>query len=261
MAQRLSQCLYLSRAGSFANMHTGNMSKLGISLAGGNFAGSWQYLAPILAALLGVMFSELVRHRFSGIAFGSWQKNMLAFEILVLVGAAFIASGWHDMLIACVFSFVTEAQLSVFGKWEGKCYSTTICTGNLRNLGQYLYPAIAVHDRESLRTAGLYFVMVFSFALGAVLGIWACAPLGTFGHFPPPWALGRCWVPSCRKNTPGPDLLNTQTALCHMAGRRFCMVNLVWADIKILCVFKNSIEKQPGYGIMALASRFRALIG
>ncbi len=180
----LNAYTYATRGGIFANMHTGNMSKLGISLAGGNFAGCWQYLAPILAALLGVMFSELVRHRFSGIAFGSWQKNMLAFEILVLVGAAFIASGWHDMLIACVFSFVTEAQLSVFGKWEGKGHSTTICTGNLRNLGQYLYPAIAVHDRESLRTAGLYFVMVFSFALGAVLGIWACALLGTFGSIP-----------------------------------------------------------------------------
>ena len=141
----LNAYTYATRGGIFANMHTGNMSKLGISLAGGNFAGCWQYLAPILAALLGVMFSELVRHRFSGIAFGSWQKNMLAFEILVLVGAAFIASGWHDMLIACVFSFVTEAQLSVFGKWEGKGHSTTICTGNLRNLGQYLYPAIAVH--------------------------------------------------------------------------------------------------------------------
>ena len=153
----LNAYTYATRGGIFANMHTGNMSKLGISLAGGNFAGCWQYLAPILAAILGVMFSELVRHRFSGIAFGSWQKNMLAFEILVLVGAAFIASGWHDMLIACVFSFVTEAQLSVFGKWEGKGHSTTICTGNLRNLGQYLYPAIAVHDRESLRTAGLYF--------------------------------------------------------------------------------------------------------
>ena len=72
----LNAYTYATRGGIFANMHTGNMSKLGISLAGGNFAGSWQYLAPILAALLGVMFSELVRHRFSGIAFGSWQKNM-----------------------------------------------------------------------------------------------------------------------------------------------------------------------------------------
>ncbi len=32
----------------FANLHHRYMSKLGISLAGGNFAGSWQYLAPIL---------------------------------------------------------------------------------------------------------------------------------------------------------------------------------------------------------------------
>lgn len=46
----LNAYTYATRGGIFANMHTGNMSKLGISLAGGNFAGSWQYLAPILAA-------------------------------------------------------------------------------------------------------------------------------------------------------------------------------------------------------------------
>lgn len=180
----LNAYTYATRGGIFANMHTGNMSKLGVSLAMGNIAGCWQFLAPILAAILGVIFSEVVRHRFDKVLFGSWQKNMLAFEILVVAGAAFIASGWHDMLIACVFSFVTEAQLAVFGKWEGKGHATTICTGNIRNLGQYLYPAITRHDRESLRTAGIYGVMVFSFAAGAMLGVLACVPLGTFGSIP-----------------------------------------------------------------------------
>lgn len=180
----LNAYTYATRGGIFANMHTGNMSKLGVSLATGDVAGSWPFLAPILAAILGVLFCELVRHRFDRVLFGSWQKNMLAFEILIVAGAAFIASGWHDVLIACVFSFITEAQLAVFGKWEGKGHSTTICTGNIRNLGQYLYPAITVHDRESLRTAVLYGVMVFSFAAGAMLGVLVCELLGTFGSIP-----------------------------------------------------------------------------
>ena len=180
----LNAYTYATRGGIFANMHTGNMTKLGIGLASGNVAGSWQYLAPILAAVLGVVFSELVRHRFSGIGFGSWQKNMLALEILMLVGSAFVATGWHDMLMACLFSFATEAQLAVFGKWEGRGHAATICTGNIRNLGQYLYAALSVHDHESLRIAGLYFVMVFSFAAGAGLGVLLCGPMGTFGSIP-----------------------------------------------------------------------------
>jgi len=174
----LNAYTYATRGGIFANMHTGNMSKLGISLAGGNFAGSWQYLAPILAALLGVMFSELVRHRFSGIAFGSWQKNMLAFEILVLVGAAFIASGWHDMLIACVFSFVTEAQLSVFGKWEGKGHSTTICTGNLRSGTERLYLWGKTGERDHGHRAAQYYGIIVFFIAGAALGAWCSGRWG-----------------------------------------------------------------------------------
>ena len=149
----LNAYTYATRGGIFANMHTGNMTKLGIGLASGNVA-------------------------------GSWQKNMLALEILMLVGSAFVATGWHDMLMACLFSFATEAQLAVFGKWEGRGHATTICTGNIRNLGQYLYAALSVHDHESLRIAGLYFVMVFSFAAGAGLGVLLCGPMGTFGSIP-----------------------------------------------------------------------------
>ena len=124
----LNAYTYATGAGSLP-ICTPAYVQAGISLAGGTSPEAGSYWRRSWPPCWALMFSELVRHRFSGIAFGSWQKNMLAFEILVLVGAAFIASGWHDMLIACVFSFVTEAQLSVFGKWEGKGHSTTICTG------------------------------------------------------------------------------------------------------------------------------------
>ena len=180
----LNAYTYVTRGGIFANMHTGNMSKLGLGLLSGDYAGCWQYLAPILAALAGALFSETVRQKFARKGLGSWQRNMLAFEILVLAAAAFVASGWHDMLIACVFSFVTEAQLTVFGKWEGKSHSTTICTGNLRNLGQYLYPALFVRDRESVRTAVLYGIVVFSFLAGVMVGAVLTRRLGTFGSLP-----------------------------------------------------------------------------
>ena len=41
----LNAYTYATRGGIFANMHTGNMTKLGIGLASGNVAGSWQHLA------------------------------------------------------------------------------------------------------------------------------------------------------------------------------------------------------------------------
>ena len=57
----LNAYTYATRGGIFANMHTGNMTKLGIGLASGNVAGSWQYLAPILAAVLGVVLVAAYR--------------------------------------------------------------------------------------------------------------------------------------------------------------------------------------------------------
>ena len=175
---------YATRGGIFANMQTGNMSKIGLSIAMGDWSGGWIYVAPVLAAVAGALFSEVVRHHFAQAGLGSWQKNVMAFELAVLLAAAFIPSGWYDVAIACIFSFTMEAQLAVFGKWEGKGHSTTICTGNLRNLGQYLYPALFVRDREALRTAGLYACIVFSFSGGAALAIMACRVLGTFGSVP-----------------------------------------------------------------------------
>ena len=82
--------------------------------------------------------------------------------------------------MTCAFSFLAESLLAMFGKWEGRSHSVTVCTGNLRNFSQYLYPVIFERTPEALRTAGLYGLLVASFAFGAGVGIPICRALGTY---------------------------------------------------------------------------------
>ena len=75
----LNAYTYATRGGIFANMHTGNMSKLGISLAGGNFAGSWQYLAPILAAIVQLAYRSYLFAKCTETV-GTWETVWYNFD-------------------------------------------------------------------------------------------------------------------------------------------------------------------------------------
>ena len=176
----LNSYTYATRDGVFANMHTGNMTRLGISLADGAWAEAGTYLAAIVAAILGALFCEGMKRRTAGRGFGNWRRNLLAVQFVLLFAAGLIPSGWQNLLVTCAFSFLAESLLAMFGKWEGRSHSVTICTGNLRNFGQYLYPVIFERTPEALRTAGLYGLLVASFAFGAGVGIPICRALGTY---------------------------------------------------------------------------------
>ena len=176
----LNTYTYATRDGVFANMHTGNMTKLGISLAGGAWAEAGTYAAAIAAAILGALFCECMKRRTAGRGFGNWRRNLLAVQFVLLLLAGVTPSGWQNLLVTSGFSFLTESLLAMFGKWEGRGHSVTVCTGNLRNFGQYLYPAVFERTPEALRTAGLYGLLAFSFTAGAGVGIPVCRMLGTY---------------------------------------------------------------------------------
>lgn len=52
---------YITRNNILANIHTANMSKLGINIALGNWQEALRYFIPIVACILGAVFSELVK--------------------------------------------------------------------------------------------------------------------------------------------------------------------------------------------------------
>jgi len=125
----------MTRGGVFANNRTGNMSKLGIMLAMGNWEAAIQCFIPILACILGASSSEFVRYSFSKRF--DWRRISLLMEALALLSIAFVPENTADTAVTTGLSFIAGFQLCLFRSCEYGAHNTTICTGNLRSVGQY----------------------------------------------------------------------------------------------------------------------------
>ena len=167
---------YLTRGGVFANNHTANMAKLGITMAQGNFSGAMDCLIPILGCVFGAFTSELVRIRFPG--HHDWRKRALILELLALLVVGFIPAGVPDAVVNTTLSFVTGFQLCLFRSCRWGAHNTTICTGNLRSVGQFLFGALHQRTKDAAVRLIFYTCLVFSFVVGSAIGVPVCTLLG-----------------------------------------------------------------------------------
>lgn len=178
---------YITRHHILANMHTANMSKLGINIALGQWQGALSYFIPIVACILGAAFSELVKallviHKFKG----DWRKLSLILEAIALFFIGLIPTSFPDIIVTNLVSFFMGYQLCLFRECLGIAFNTTICTGNIRNVGQLLYSALDEKSKDSIRKLIIFTCLTFSFALGAIPGtlisiaistkaVWVCS--------------------------------------------------------------------------------------
>ncbi|SCI41619.1 Predicted membrane protein [uncultured Clostridium sp.] len=82
----------------------------------------------------------------------------------------FIPLSVLDFIVTNLVSFWMGYQLCLFKKCLGVGYSTTICTGNIRTIGQFLYDALEEENKFYTIKLITFTVLTFSFALGAALG-------------------------------------------------------------------------------------------
>ena len=162
---------YITRHNILANMHTANMSKLGINIAIGNWYEALRYFIPIVACILGVLFSELIKsmlikHKY----IGDWRKLALVIEALALFFIGLIPTSCPDIIVTNLVSFFMGYQLCLFKECLGIGFNTTICTGNIRNVGQLLYSALDEKSKYSIKKLSTFTILTFSFALGAIPG-------------------------------------------------------------------------------------------
>ena len=178
---------YITRHNILANMHTANMSKLGINIALGQWQNALSYFIPIVACILGAAFSELVKalliiHKFKG----DWRKIALILESISLFFIGLIPTSCPDIIVTNLVSFFMGYQLCLFRECLGIGFNTTICTGNIRNVGQLLYNALDEKSKDSIRKLIIFTCLTFSFALGAIPGtlisiaistkaVWVCS--------------------------------------------------------------------------------------
>lgn len=170
---------YLCRGHVFANAQTGNIVLFGMRLAQGNISEAMRYLISIVAFAAGIVVAELVRALFWQLRRLHWRQIVVAFEIAVLVLAAFLpASPWSNSLVNIMVSFVCALQVQTFRKLNGSFFATTMCTGNLRSATEFLYQAARKHDRALARRGLSYLCVILFFVLGAMLGAAATSLLG-----------------------------------------------------------------------------------
>lgn len=171
---------YICRGGVFANAQTGNIVFLGIRLAQGRPRACLKYLIPILAFVAGVVIAELVRHHFRDNTRLHWRQVIIAFEIVILAVVCFIPQRETCNLAANVLiSFVCSLQVQGFRKMNGRTFSTTMCTGDLRSAAEFFCTAALHRCPEDLAYGLQYLGVILFFVLGAALGAVLTAAWGT----------------------------------------------------------------------------------
>ncbi len=125
-----------------------------------------RYFFPVLAFALGIMLADLIHERFSSIF--HWRQLTVFFEAVILLGE--LHSGTMNLVANCFTSFACGMQVESFRKIHGHGIATTMCIGNLRSALQSVNDYIITHKKGFLENGLLYFGVILTFVLGAVLG-------------------------------------------------------------------------------------------
>ncbi|WP_160675345.1 YoaK family protein [Clostridium sp. C8-1-8] len=166
----LDSYTFIARGGVFSNAQTGNIVLLGIYGAQGQWMHALEHLPPIIAFILGVIVTEIVKGNSPKMFIQEWGKAILILEIVVLFIAGLITKNNSDILVNTIISFVSSLQIASFRKLGDCPYSTTMTTGNLRTACEAAYAAVTKKDKKASERAKKLFTIIICFILGAFLG-------------------------------------------------------------------------------------------
>ncbi len=161
---------YCSRDRVFANAQTGNIVRLGITLANGEYIKTLRYFVPIIAFSIGVFVALSTRD--NKCLKLHWRQVILIFEGVIVLIVGFIPMNDFFNIISNVFvSFLCAMQAESFRKVLGNPFSSTMCTGNLRSTIEYLYQAMVCKNNKALKKVKYYMLIIVSFVFGAFSGV------------------------------------------------------------------------------------------
>lgn len=158
---------YIMRDQVFANAQTGNMLLFGVYISQGEFHMAMRYMFPILAFIVGIMTSDIVRTKFNKRL--HWRQNAVLVEAVILTFVGFIPLNMN-LLANSLTSLACGIQVESFRKIHGRGIATTMCIGNLRSATQNMCDYIYKHDKKNFRNSILYFGVISCFVLGAIIG-------------------------------------------------------------------------------------------
>lgn len=160
---------YCCRDQVFANAQTGNIVRVGITLANGEYMKTLRYTIPILAFIAGVLVAMYMRNHYN--TKFHWRQIVLFFEAIIIVVVGFVPmNNIFNILTNIMISFLCAMQAESFRKVLGKPFSSTMCTGNLRSASECLYHVLTQKDHHLLINMLHYIFIIIAFVSGAFIG-------------------------------------------------------------------------------------------
>jgi uncharacterized membrane protein YoaK (UPF0700 family) len=169
---------FISRDGVFANAQTGNIVLFAVRAANGEWEGALLYIPPVLAFILGVLVSEIVKIPHLRELLHSYRRSILILECMVLIFVGMLQRGVPNIVVTVCISFVSSLQISTFNKLDKWNYNSTMTTGNLRTATQAAYSAFIEHNQEAKKQFKEFFIIIVSFLFGALLGTFSTTYIG-----------------------------------------------------------------------------------
>ncbi len=152
--------------GFMTNGMTSNMTKFGLAIARADVGALLGPVSCILAAIAGSVLSECMRTFVSGKS--DWRILALLVEAILFLFAALLPGVVSEFVLLRVLCLLVGYHLSLFRQSRYGAFNTTICTGNLRTLGQLLFAAVYRHGSKEIKAFLGFSALVFSFSLGCL---------------------------------------------------------------------------------------------
>ena len=162
---------YICRDQVFANAQTGNIVRVSMTLAIGDYEKTIRYFIPIMAFCLGVILTMIIRDHYKNQTYIHWRQVILMIEMIIIMIVGWIPVGQMNLVVNIMISFICAMQAECFRKVLGKPYSSTMCTGNLRSCSEYLYSSLKNENHLQLRKCVHYLFIILFFMSGAILGV------------------------------------------------------------------------------------------
>ena len=169
---------FISRDGVFANAQTGNMVLFAVKAANREWANAFLFIPPILAFILGVLVSEIVKIPQLREVLYSSRRSILLLECIVLIVVGLVPDSMPNIVVTVCIAFVSSLQISTFNKLDKWAYNSTMTTGNLRTATQAAYLAVKENNHEAKRQFKEFFVIILSFLFGALSGTFSTTYIG-----------------------------------------------------------------------------------
>lgn len=159
---------YLGRGNVFSNAQTGNLLLLGVNISLGNFHQVIKYLLPIICFVLGISLAVFLKYFLQKRKI-RYEGYVLLVETIIMIGVMFI-NQQLNLIATSLLSFACGLQVETFRKFHQDNIATTMCIGNLRAGTEAFTEFMLNKDKNNLKRAIRYFLIVFVFVIGAIIG-------------------------------------------------------------------------------------------